>query len=81
MDTSLIEVLNRLGEIERELSEIKLRLGAALAINREEVEDAVRGFLALGEEVSRRWAEAPSVLNEFRKSRRTSALHKKDTMY
>jgi len=70
LDTSLIEVLNRLGEIERELSEIKLRLGAVLAVNHEEVEGAVRDFLAMGEEVSRRWAEAPSVLDEFRKSRR-----------
>lgn len=69
MDTSLIEVLNRLSEIERELSEIKLRLGAALAVDREEVEGAVRNFLALGEEVSRRWVGAPSVLDEFRKSR------------
>lgn len=69
LDTSLIEVLNRLSEIERELSTIKLRLGAALAVDRREVEGAVRNFLALGEEVSRRWLGAPSVLDEFRKSR------------
>ena len=69
MDTSLIEVLNRLGEIERELLEIKLRIGAALAVDQREVEGAIRNFLALGEEVSRRWVGAPSVLEEFRKSR------------
>lgn len=69
MDTSLIEVLNRLSEIERELSAIKLRLGAALAVDRREVEGAVRNFLALRGEVSDRWMGAPSVLEEFRKSR------------
>lgn len=69
MDISLIEVLNRLSEIERELSAIKLRLGAALAADRGEVEGAVKNFLALGEEVSRRWVGAPSVLEEIRKSR------------
>ena len=69
MDTSLIEVLNQLSEIERELLAIKLRLGAALSLDQREVEGAVRNFLALGEEVSRRWVGAPSVLEEFRKSR------------
>lgn len=69
MDTSLIEVLNRLSEIERELSALKLRIGAALAVDQREVEGAVRNFLALREEVSRRWVGAPSVLEEFRKSR------------
>ena len=69
LDTSLIEVLNRLSEIERELSAIKLRLGASLAADEGEVEAAVRGFLALRGEVSRRWVGAPSVLGEFRKSR------------
>lgn len=69
MDTSLIEVLNRLNEIERELSAIKLRLGVALATDRGEVEAAVRNFLVLREEVSRRWVGTPSVLEEFRKSR------------
>jgi len=65
----LIEVLNQLSEIERELLAIKLRLGAALSLDQREVEGAVRNFLALGEEVSRRWVGAPSVLEEFRKSR------------
>ena len=51
MDTSLVEVLNRLSEIERELSALKLRLGFALAVDQREVEGAVRNFLALGEEV------------------------------
>ena len=69
MDTSLVEVLNRLSEIERELSALKLRLGAALAVDQREVEGAVRNFLALWEEVSLRWAGAPSVLEGFRKSR------------
>lgn len=69
LDANLIEVLTRLGEIERELLEIKLRLGGALAVDQREVERAVKSFLALGEEVSRRWVGAPSVLEEFRKSR------------
>jgi len=69
-ETSLPWVRKCLEGGERELSEIKLRLGAVLAVNHEEVEGAVRDFLAMGEEVSRRWAEAPSVLDEFRKSRR-----------
>ena len=66
---SLIEVLNRLNQIERELYELKLRLGAVLAVDRMEVKEAVRNFLALRGEVSRRWVGAPSVLEEFRKSR------------
>jgi len=69
LDTSLIEVLNRLSEIEQEISAIKLRLGASLAVDQGEVEAAVRGFLTLKEEVSRRLVGAPSVLEEFRKSR------------
>ncbi len=69
LDASLIEVLTRLGEIERELLEIKLRLGGVLSVDQRGVEGAVEGFLALGEEVSRRWVGAPSVLGEFRKSR------------
>lgn len=68
MDTGLTEVLNRLNEIERELSALKLKVGVAVA-EQLEVEGAIEGFLALRGEVSRAWVGEPFVLEEFRKSR------------
>lgn len=68
MDPGLAEVLNRLNEIEQELSALKLKVGVAVA-EQVEVEKAVRGFLALRGEVSRMWVGEPFVVEEFRKSR------------
>lgn len=68
MDRSLIDVLNRINAIERELSELKLKL-ATMSTDPEKVENAVRGYLALREEVSREWKGGPTVIDEFRKSR------------
>ena len=68
MDPGLAEVLNRLNEIEQELSALKLKVGVAVA-EQLEVEEAVTGFLALRGEVSRMWVGAPFVVEEFRKSR------------
>ena len=69
LDSSLVGVLNRLNEMEREIHELKLRVGAALSVDRGDVETAVGDYLALREEVSRRWVGGPSVLEEFGKSR------------
>ena len=69
LDLSLVEVLNRLNEMEREIHELKLRVGAALSVDRGDVEAAVGDYLALRGEVSRRWVGEPSVLEELGKSR------------
>jgi len=68
LDTGLTEVLNRLNEIERELSALKLKVGVAVA-EQLAVEGSIEGFLALRGEVSRVWVGEPFVLEEFRKSR------------
>lgn len=69
LNEDLIEILNKLSQIEREVSEIKLALRAGVTVSGEEARVAVRNFLALREELSRRWVGQPSVLEEFRKSR------------
>lgn len=45
--------------------------GAVILSNEdaEKMKRGLKGFLSLGEEVSRRWSGAPSVLEELRKSR------------
>jgi hypothetical protein len=68
MDQNLSDVVNRLDAIERELSELKLKL-AALSTNRRGTKRAVNRYLALRDEVSEEWTGEPSVLDEFRKSR------------
>jgi hypothetical protein len=68
MGQGIIDVMNRISEIERELSEVKRTL-AAMSADPGRVEEAVRGYLALRGEVSRSWDEGSSVLGDFRKSR------------
>jgi hypothetical protein len=68
MGQSIIDVMNRISEIERELSEVNRTL-AAMSNDLGQVEEAVRGYLALRGEVSRSWDGGPSVLEDFRKSR------------
>jgi len=68
MGQSIIDVMNRISEIERELSEVKRTL-AVMSTDPGQVEGAVRGYLALREEASRDWVGGPSVLEDFRKSR------------
>ena len=68
MDESLSEVAIRLDAIERELCVLRARL-AALS-RRDNRGSAVEEFLSLRGEVSRRWKGGPTVLEEFRKSRR-----------
>ena len=69
MNSSIRKMLNRLDEIERELFEMRLKL-SSLSFDREGVEGAVKRFLALHEDVSRRWKGKPFVVEESRKSRR-----------
>jgi len=67
-EKDLRDVLDRLTAIERELFELKLKL-ASMSTDSKKVEEAVKGYLALREEVSRKWKGDPAVLDEFRKGR------------
>lgn len=73
MDVGLMDVLDRLSRIEREVSEIKVLLRSAVTVmderTLEKMREAVKGFLALRDVVSRRWMGEPTVLDEFKRSR------------
>lgn len=73
MDVSLMDVLDRLSRVEREVSEIKALLRSMAAVMDEKafrgMREAVKGFLALRDVVSREWAGEPTVLEEFKRSR------------
>jgi len=68
-----MDVLDRLSRIEREVSEIKVLLRSAVTVmderTLEKMREAVKGFLALRDVVSRRWMGEPTVLDEFKRSR------------
>jgi len=73
LDVGLMDVLDRLSRIEREVSEIKVLLRSAVTVmderTLEKMREAVKGFLALRDVVSRRWMGEPTVLDEFKRSR------------
>ena len=69
MDQARPDFADRIEALEREVSQLKVKL-AALSYNPERVRDAVDGYLALRDEVSAKWKGVPSVVDEVRKNRR-----------